>query len=149
MINRRKFLKTFSLGLVSLAILGSLVVPSFKRVIKGIIKDDLGSLDIDESIIDQFYSDAKNEGIWEMIFYNFQKREFLRVHYIFDNTFVNVPYYNKYLDFRSQIVGLFLLSTNYFIKQKSDNIQYLAIYNAYKRPCFNPFSAPYDQAWLS
>ncbi|MDX1629013.1 MAG: hypothetical protein R3345_09965, partial [Fulvivirga sp.] len=114
-----------------------------------IIKEDLKSLKIDVHVIDQFYHEAEEEGIWDMMFYNFQKREFLRWHYIFTNINIKLPYFNKYQDFRSEIVGLFLLSTNYFVKPRKEKIQYLAIYNAYKRPCFNPFSAAYDQAWLS
>ncbi len=148
-MKRRKFLKVFSISTLSVTILGMVFIPSFENVIKGIIKEDLQKKNPDHKVVDKFFKKADEEGIWERIFYTLEKREFLRLHYMFTNKFVTLPYRNKYKDLRAEIVGLFLLSTNYFTKREEEVVEFIAVYNPYNRPCSNPFTSLYDQAWLS
>lgn len=56
------------------------------------------------------------------------------------------PYYNKYIQYRSEIVGNFLLSTDFFWSRLNvnDEIKYSGrIFTPYDYPCGNPFSNRY------
>ena len=53
------------------------------------------------------------------------------------------PYYNKYIQYRSEIVGNFLLSTDFFWSRLNvtDEVKYSGrIFTPYNYPCGNPFS---------
>jgi hypothetical protein len=56
------------------------------------------------------------------------------------------PYYNKYIRYRAEIVGNFLLSTDFFWNKLNitDQIKYSGrIFTPYSYPCGNPFSNRY------
>ena len=56
------------------------------------------------------------------------------------------PYYNKYIQYRSEIVGNFLLSTDFFWSRLNvtDEVKYSGrIFTPYNYPCGNPFSNRY------
>jgi len=112
----------------------------FENLLAKIITKDTASLAINHSEIHSFIKDASNAGIWNM--YSPAKRELIKWSYYLDNPLINLPYHTKYRRYRSEIVGFFLLSTNFFQnKMNSDKvIKYISLYDPYKTPCSNPFS---------
>ena len=142
-MERRRFLKFIGAGSV-LAAVGVLGISSFDTSIKAMIQEDTKGMNIKEKDVDQFLADAKKEMFWQQ--YNFTKRGFIVAH-----TWLGLevlPYKIKYTQYRSQIVGAFLLSTDFFINKMDPEreINYLTFYNPYKRACASPFSNFYYPA---
>ena len=112
----------------------------FENLVKKIILEDTDSLLVDSKEVDHFIEDARRYNIWDM--FSFSKKEFIKWSFYIDNPFLKLPYNAKYKIYRSQIVGLFLLSTDYFRNKMAPDkpVHYIAIYNPYSSPCSNPFS---------
>lgn len=141
-MNRRKFLGLISLGLAGSA-LGILSLPGFEKVIEKVIVNDTEKLSLSPESISKYIVEAKDKNIWKN--FNFAKREFFRAHYFFNNSLFKLPYHNKYIQYRSEIVGSFLLSTDFFMNKMNTErtINYVSLYDPYFRPCSNPFSNLY------
>lgn len=143
-MKRRKFLELVSLGLAGTTI-GIISLPDFENIIEKIIVKDTADLAISPKIISQYLAEAKERDVWQN--FNFSKREFFRSHYFLSNSVFRLPYYSKYVQYRSEIVGNFLLSTDFFTNKMDPNhaVQYVGLYDPYFRPCGNPFSNLYYQ----
>jgi hypothetical protein len=139
-MERRNFLKIAATG-TALVATGLLGIRSFKSGIKSMIIEDTQGLKLKEEEIDKFLADAEKEMFWSS--YDTTKKGFITAHTWLGSAFL--PYKFKYSQYRSQIVGTFLLSTDYFTNRMDAGkaIQYVAFYNPYKRPCASPFSNVY------
>lgn len=138
-MNRRKFLKAGILTIIS-ALLATWIIPSFKQTVYKIISTDCAKLNVNPDHIDQFIQDAYQDKFWDR--FNMQKKLIIIFFTYLSFTKSFMPYFNKYIMYRGQITGQFLLSTNFFINRMSVNetIEYVQFHNPYKQPCNNPFS---------
>lgn len=141
-IERRKFIKTSIIALAGLGTatgLSYLAIPKYEAILKLILEHDLKSLKIQTDAIDQFIEAALKEDLFGN---SKAKKEMIRIYHFMANTWFPLPYQYKYDQYRADIVGKFLLSTNFFYNKmdESKEIKYLRVYNAYKFPCGNPFS---------
>jgi hypothetical protein len=138
-MHRRKFLWLL-IGGVLLSIVGFFIAKSFRKIVYNILAEDLEKLKIQEGSIEQYIIDAEKEYFWG---YTRGQKEFIKAHYYFP--FLPLPYAFKYRQFRANITGMYLLSTDFFLNKMdaSKPVTYLSYYNPYKRPCTNPFSNLY------
>lgn len=136
-MKRRNFLKVAGAG-TALAATGFWSIRSFQTGIKAIILEDTQGLNLKEEELNKFLADAKKEMFWKK--YDFTKKGFILAHTWLGSSYL--PYKIKYSQYRSTIVGTFLLSTDYFSNKMAPEkpVQYVAFYNPYKRPCASPFS---------
>ncbi|MEQ8475978.1 hypothetical protein [Fulvivirga sp.] len=143
-MSRRRFI---FLGLLSLitALFGSFYFYDFDTVLFKIIKKDLAYLKLSNQQIETFVLDAKKENHWERKFFDWKKQYFMRVGFMIVSFWNSFPYYYKYNQYKSELVGDFLLSTDFFMNRMDvdADITYVALYNPYKRACSNPFSNLY------
>lgn len=142
-MKRRTFIGIAAIGTLGLATSGGILLSDFDRLVAKILKEDTASLKIDPKQIDMFMHDANKARLWDM--FSFSKKELIKWSFYLENPFLKLPYSVKYKIYRSQIVGMFLLSTDYFSNKMNDNmpVQYKGIYNPYFTPCSNPFSNLY------
>ncbi len=138
-MKRRTFVK-IGIVLGGFGLAGALTIPSFKKTVVKILTKETTHLKIDQSAIGQFIQDANKEQYW--LQFSLSKKIM-----IVGFTYVGflksmLPYYNKYVQYRSQITGRFLLSTDFFLNKMdvAKTIQYKQFYNPYKQPCYSPFS---------
>lgn len=145
-ISRRKFILLLLISVVAVMTTYFFITP-FNKVVVKILGDDLDHLNIDKAYFSKFASDAAQSNHWNKKFFNKTKQMFVRAFYIVDYSFLPLPYKYKYKQYRSEIVGDFLLSTDFFLnKMDTDKeVTYIGLYNPYKRPCSNPFSNLYYQ----
>lgn len=143
-ISRRKFIFLALLGLIGAAIT-SFLISSFNKVVYKVLSKDLSHLNVSFESYAQFIKEAQENNHWNKKFFDEKKRLFFRAYYLLDYLPVPLPYKYKYVQYRSEIVGDFLLSTDFFINKMDVNkeIAFLGLYNPYKRPCSNPFSNLY------
>lgn len=136
-MKRRNFLKLLGAGSI-LAAAGYWGLSSFESSIKDIIMEDTKGLQLEEGTIDRFLADAKKEIFWHE--YDLTKKGFIVAHTWLGSGFL--PYKLKYSQYRSKVVGTFLLSTDFFMHKMDENrtISYVGFYNPYRRPCASPFS---------
>src|SRR5690606_9196067 len=143
-MNRRNFIKSASkISIIGLG--GYMLFPSFEKTIKRLIREETLGFKMDEAAIDNFMKEASLEKYWDQ--FNFTKRNFIVINYVFGKL-IPLPYEYKYLQYKNEIVGQFLLSTNFF-KNKMDTskkVVYTSFYNPYKMSCSNPFSNLYYPA---
>lgn len=138
-MKRRKFLAIVSLGAAGTAV-GVASFTGFTKIVKRIIERDTKDLKIEDDAIEKYLMDAHSKNLYGK--YNFAKKAFIRIHYMLDFPFLPIPYRNKYIQYRSEIVGHFLLSTNFFFDKMDTGklIKYESFYDPYFRPCSHPFS---------
>lgn len=143
-ISRRRFIKIVLLSLAAV-VAGTLVIFDFNRVVVHMLKKDLAHLKTDSASFEQFVREAEAKGHWAAKFFDWKKRQFVRFGYLADSLLPTFPYKWKYMQYRSDIVGDFLLSTDFFInKMDTDRtVKYIGLYNPYVRACSNPFSNLY------
>jgi len=143
-ISRRKFLFIGLAAFVSAAVV-SISFLSFDRVVFYIIKNDLSFLSVKDEQIEKFIKDARKQNHWNNKFFNWKKQLFVRLSYLVSSVWTNFPYAYKYRQYRSEIVGDFLLSTDFFMNKMDEDqaLNYIALYHPYKRACSNPFSNLY------
>jgi hypothetical protein len=138
-MKRRTFIK---IGVVSgaLGLAGALTVPSFKKTVVKILTKETSNLNIDHSFIAQFIQDANKEQYW--LRFSLSKKIMIVGYTYVGFLKAILPFHNKYVRYRGQISGRFLLSTDLFIKKMNvtEPIRYRQFYNPYKQPCANPFS---------
>ena len=144
-MERRKFLKILGAGSV-LAGIGVVGISSFNSSVKGILLSDTRGMNIKEEDVDRFLADAEKEEFWQQ--FSFTKRGFIVVHTWLGEGWIGskfLPYKLKFEQYRSKIVGTFLLSTDYFTNKMQPGlpIKYVSFYNPYMRACASPFSNYY------
>ena len=141
-MTRRKFISISILTFVGIFILFFALLP-FEQVVWRILKNDLGSLDIDDDIFEKYLDEAKSRGYFSS--FDIRKKWLIRFYDRLPLKWLPMPYTSKYNQYRSELVADFLLSTDYFINKmnKDRKISYLGIYDPYRRPCSNPFSNLY------
>lgn len=147
-MERRNFLKLIGAGSV-LAGLGYIGINSFSNSIKEILLADTAGLGIPEEVTERFIADARKEKFWQQ--FDLKKKGFIISHTWLAHSWKAseyLPYKLKYTQYRSKIVGTFLLSTNYFTNHMQDEqpVQYVSFYNPYKNACASPFSNFYYPA---
>ena len=124
---------------------GLVTIPSFNQMVKKMILEDLDGLKLDGTVIDKYLQAIESGDHWDKIFNGWKKKEFIRIHYLLEKGPLNLPYSNKYRHYRSDIIGNFLLSTDFFINKmdESKEISFIGLFDPYTRPCSNPFSNLY------
>lgn len=142
-LKRRKFLKILVLGGGSAAVFSGIffiTLPTTEKLITAILRNDLKDLKISDQDISNYSSDATRLNVFK---YTNSKWKFLAVYTRLTLLWPVLPMMPKYFQFRSEIVGNFLLSTGYFWNKmnEAEPIQYTGrIYTPYNYPCGNPFS---------
>ncbi len=137
--SRRKFIITAIVIIAGIFVVFFAALP-FEYVVLRILKKDLKRLNISDQMFELFVTEAKKNGYFSS--FNFQKKWLIR---IYDSLAVNgssLPYSGRYREYRSQLVGDFLLSTDFFLNDMDEDreIEYIGFYDPYLRPCSNPFS---------
>lgn len=101
-------------------------------------------MNITEETVDRFLADAQQEKFFSQ--FDLSKKGFIVSHTWLMSDYL--PYKLKYSQYCSQIVGTFLLSTDYFSNSihKGTEVEYTGFYNPYKSPCSSPFSNIYHSA---
>lgn len=141
-MKRRDFIGIAAIGSFGIAVGSGIFFSDFEKLVRKIIINDTLPLGINSAEVDKFLIAARNGNIWSM--FSGAKKELIKWSFYLENKIFTLPYHTKYKIYRSQIVGLFLLSTNYFQdKMQSSNIYFTHIYNPYFTPCSNPFSNLY------
>ncbi|MEJ0031891.1 MAG: hypothetical protein WDO15_16620 [Bacteroidota bacterium] len=137
-MKRRKFIK-IGIGL-SVVALVALLFPSFGQAIKRILRQDTDDLQVNDDAIDQYVEDARKERFLDT--FSLTKKVLIIVHTYFGFLGGLIPYRNKYVQYRGQITGHFLLSTDHFRNRMdvTKPVEYTGFYNPYRQPCSNPFS---------
>ena len=140
-MQRKTFLKIVG-GVVALGAIGYVAVPTFEEMLLKILRSDLKGLKVNEDTISKYLLDYKKEN---PLRFKSSKEQFIKASYLLDYPFVPNPYKHKYQQFRSLLVGNFLLSTDFFINKMdvAKEVNYMGIYNPHLRPCANPFSYLY------
>jgi hypothetical protein len=140
-MKRRAFIKA------GIAITGAAVAvyifPAFSSTVRRILTKDTDGLHVDLSLVNQFIVDAQKEQYLNT--FSRAKRILITIH-TYAGPFRGVlPYSNKYRQYRGQITGHFLLSTDFFRNRMdtSKQVEYTGFYNPYTQPCSNPFSSIY------
>lgn len=138
-MKRRNFLGILSIGAVGAAAVGAIALPDFEKTVSTILSYDTKDLKISEGTIEIYVKEAQAKGIFNDL--GFSKREFIRINHLLGSPSF-FPYRNKYEQYRSEIVGHFLLSTDFFSnKMNTDRtVKYVSFYDPYFRPCSHPFS---------
>ena len=138
-IKRRTFLKASIVGISSIAS-GWAILASFNIVIHNIIERYTTGMPLENGLIAEFIKESDKAQLWRR--FNLRKRVFITAHYV---TNEKLPYRHKYVQIRDEIVGIFLLSTDYFYNgnQPDIAISFTSIHNPHRKPCSNPFSSLY------
>jgi hypothetical protein len=140
-MKRRTFIKA-GIALTTVAVAVA-VFPSFRSTVKRILAKDTDALRLDPSSIDRFIDDAQREQYLNT--FSRVKRILITLHTYAGPLSGILPYANKYIQYRGQITGHFLLSTDFFRNRMdtSKAVEYTGFYNPYTQPCSNPFSSIY------
>ncbi|MEX2335733.1 MAG: hypothetical protein WD555_00505 [Fulvivirga sp.] len=143
-ISRRKFLWIVFLSIIAV-IAGVMVIFDFNTVVIKMLKNDLAHLKINEASFEKFVKEADKKNHWSAKFFDWKKKQLIRFGFFADGILPSFPYRYKYMQYRSDIVGDFLLSTDFFLNKmdKHKTVNYISLYNPYSRPCSNPFSNLY------
>jgi hypothetical protein len=138
-VSRRNFIKVGSATFV-LILIGVLLF-DFRKTVRRMLRRDTGQLGLSPGAISQFMADADQERYWRQ--FGLAKRALINVQHALESIGVRTPFYGKYLRYRNEITGRFLMSTDLFQQAYKEGIQvtYLGFHNPYKAPCSNPFSA--------
>jgi hypothetical protein len=142
-MNRRRFIILSVIGVLSAIALSIVAIYDFETVVLKILKRDLSYLKIKESDMLRFLDDARNSGYWERVKFDKKKKAFVVVYFLLPR--IGLPYEFKFVQLRAQIVGNFLLSTDFFTNKMDEqrDIQYVALFDPELRACQNPFSHMY------
>lgn len=141
-MKRRTFIKV-GIALTGAGIISYLVLPDFKAAVMRILKSETKNLKITETALGQFMADADKEQFW--LKFSRSKKIMITLHAYSGFLRNLLPYRNKYLLYKSQITGHFLLSTDLFLNKMDTTqpVNYFGFYNPYKQPCYNPFAVNY------
>lgn len=126
-------------------VIGSVAIFDFNTVVIKMLKADLSYLKIDEANFERFVKEADQKKHWQNKFFDWKKKQLVRFSFLVDAILPTFPYKYKYNQYRSDIIGDFLLSTDFFVNKMdtSKPVTYIGLYNPYMRPCSNPFSNLY------
>ena len=141
-MTRRKFIGLLIFTAIGILILFFAFLP-FEQVVRRILKNDAGHLKNSDEAIDQFIRDAKANGYFNG--FDRRKKWLIRVYDRLPYGWLPLPFSVKYKEYRSNIVGDFLLSTDFFLNSMDEQgiITYIGYYEPYRRPCSSPFSNLY------
>ncbi|MBO3270927.1 hypothetical protein [Hymenobacter defluvii] len=133
---RRKFLKIAGLGAAAVALpsLGAYAI-SLNEATAGVILHQFRFLNLDRKGIDQFVQDYyKQEGSSKSALAQVKMRGYYMLNINSDQS-----------QLVRTITTLYLLSTDFFQNRMDEGklVRYQGIYDPYKTPCANPFSALY------
>ena len=136
---RRKFLKLTGLGtgaLVTIPTFG-FATTSYEEAVTGILKKEIGYLDLDKKGIEKFIQDFSKDR-------DEKYRLKVRAMYL-----LGIKPEHSYSV--NDIVRTYLLSTDFFMTQMNERktVHYIGLYNPYARPCTQPFSNLYYPAVTS
>lgn len=139
-MNRRRFIQVAIIGGVAAAA-GAYMVMAFRSAVHKMIADDTSGLKLPQDSIKQFLDDAEKEQWLQR--YGFAKRALIGLHTFTGGLLGLLPYRGKYLQYRGEIVGQFLHSTDYFYNRMDNSLEitYTGFFNPYKVACANPFSS--------
>jgi hypothetical protein len=143
MTNRRKFIKLAAAGTVVVGVGygATRALRPFERSIADILKKDLKGLKIKPTDIEKFAVQAATENPWGL---GSMQQRLIGLYGTPGFRWLPLPYKDKYVEYRDQIVARFLLSTDFFLNKmdESKEVNYLGrIWGPYAMPCMNPFSA--------
>jgi hypothetical protein len=138
-ISRRKFVAVGSATLILLLI--GVLLFDFRKTVRRMLARDSRQLGLGKDPIDLFMAEAESERYWRQ--FSVAKRALVNVQYALDGIGIHTPWYGKYLRYRNEITGRFLMSTDLFNQnyRQGMSVSYLGFHNPYKAPCSNPFSA--------
>ncbi|HTF80812.1 MAG TPA: hypothetical protein VL947_03770 [Cytophagales bacterium] len=144
-MNRRKFFKYAGIGAGAATIGGAVfyTTSTLKNLVTHILTEDLKGMQVTEQDIERFANDAAQINPWG---YSDVKVKFIAAYGKIDWKWLNLPYKYKYQQYRADIVGRFLLSTNFFREGMDEQKKIVysgTIYTPYNFPCYNPFSNMY------
>lgn len=145
MPTRRQFLKlSFSaLALSGLSTLFLQPKSRLQKLIEDILSNDLKGMKVQFADIEIFAQKTAETNPWVFDSY---KWKFIYLNNLIETKWLPLPYKYKYTQYRAEIVGRFLLSTNFF-KNKMDETEPIlyegVIYSPYQMPCGSPFSVNY------
>lgn len=131
-MNRRFFLKLTGAGAAMVVLPGmGFVYTSYQRAAKGLILDELDYLTLDVAGVEQFvqdYATNKHDNYLLKIRGLYMLRTSARKSKVVE-----------------ELVQDYLLSTDFFRNRMDESkpLKYIGLYNPYKTPCANPFSAVY------
>jgi hypothetical protein len=139
-MKRRTFIKA-GIALTGLGVVAFFMVPSFKETIAKMLSKTTAQLKIKPDFIDRFIQEATQEQFWSK--FSRSKKILIAIHTNAGFLQSLLPYRNKYLLYKGQITGHFLLSTDFFLSKMDSTkpVTYIGFYNPYKQPCFSPFSS--------
>lgn len=139
-MKRRTFIKA-GVVLAGIGLAAFFMVPSFKETIAKMLAKTTAQLKIKPDFIDLFIQEATQEQFWAK--FSLSKKVLIVIHTNAGFLKSILPYRNKYLLYKGQITGHFLLSTDFFLKKMdtTQSLTYIGFYNPYKQPCFSPFSS--------
>lgn len=139
-MKRRTFIKA-GIAVTGLGFAAFFMIPSFKETIAKMLSRTTAQLKIKPDFIDRFIQEATQEQFWSK--FSRSKKALIVIHTNAGFLKSILPYRNKYLLYKGQITGHFLLSTDFFLKKMdtTHEIIYIGFYNPYKQPCYSPFSS--------
>ena len=140
-MTRRKFIIGLLILLITIPAGVILVIP-FETVVGKILHKQLGYLNLNEEAINSFVKDIKASDYYNKKNFGWQKQLFVRGFYLIDFSWLPLPGKDRYQRYCTFFVSDFLLSTDFFLNKmdESKEVNYLVLYEPYKRPCVNPFS---------
>lgn len=146
MMDRRKFIVFLTSGFVASVAAGASAFfswPNNISIYKRILNQGTEGLKVEESLIDKFLDDIKNKRNWNPL--SKSKRNLLKIYFPLESILFLLPYQTKYKQSKAELVGWFLLSTDFFMNkmQNEKNISYVGVFDPYKGACSNPFSHLY------
>jgi hypothetical protein len=142
-MKRRTAIKWSLLGFAALGtgILAKSAMRSFESVIFSVLEKDVKNLNVSKEDIQKYAREAAKQNPFG---FSTAKIKMVSAYDQLETLGIKAgPFYSKYTQYRSMIVGNFLLSTDFFWSKlsASDKITYSGrIYSAYAYPCGNPFS---------
>ncbi len=139
-MNRRKFIGISLLSIIGITIAGIFAFNDFETVVLKILRQDLKDMNIQEKHFKKFIADAQNTGSASKLMLDKKKKAFIFLFFFLPK--VGLPYESKYQELRQRIVSDFLLATDFFVNgmDTKKDINYIALFDPYLRPCQNPFS---------
>jgi hypothetical protein len=144
-MERRKFFKYLGIGTGAVAVGGVLFYTNstLKNLIVNVLTEDLSGMKVSEADIEKFANETSNSNPWG---YSNMKIKFISAYSKVDFKWLQLPYKTKYVQYRADIVGRFLLSTNFFRNNMDESKEIIysgMVYTPYNFPCYNPFSNLY------
>lgn len=142
-MNRRRFIRIAALGGIGVIITALIRLYDFDTVLFKILKKDLKALNIKDTVFRRYIEDAQTYHYWDKLFLDRKKKAFIIFYFFMPD--LNLPHQIKYQKMKGELIGNFLLATDFFQHKMDEkrNINYLGLFDPYRRPCSNPFSHVY------